>query len=176
MEASASPAVKHTGQAPGEKWAIGVPPMWPWNKKDGERRKGKRLKTLAQASYRVIDAVTRRHLTTERAAQLIDISEEGCGLLIPEPTAGDFSLKTCLQYPQDYLLELKLRPSSGGTWRLHGSVRWLVANKEPGGSGMRLGLRFENPVALPGHWQRLLLTAPAPAMQAGTALADASGN
>jgi hypothetical protein len=151
-------------------------PMWPWSKKGGERRRGKRHEALAQASYRVIDAVTRRHLTTERSAQVIDISEDGCGLLIPEPTAGDFSLKTCLQYPQDYLLELKLKPSSGGTWRLHGAVRWLVADKAPSGNGIRLGLRFENPVALPGQWQRLLLATPAPTVQGGAAVADASGN
>ncbi len=150
--------------------------MWPWHKKGDERRGGKRRQTVVQASYRVIDAVTRRHLTTERGAQIIDISEDGCGLLLPEPTAGDFSLKTCQQFPKDYLLEIKLNPSSGGTWRLHGAVRWLVAHKKPGQSGLRLGLRFEDPVVLPGQWQRLLLAPPEPTLQAGTALADASGN
>ena len=150
--------------------------MWPWTKKGGERRSGIRQQAALPVAFRVIDAVTRQQLTGEGPAQLLDLSEGGCGLLIPEPVPGGFSLKTCLQFPRDYLLELKLKPSNGGTWLLHGAVRWLTPYAEPGFKGFRLGLRFEGPVALPHHWQRLLLTPPASSLQSGTALADASGN
>lgn len=126
--------------------------------------------------FKVIDAVTRQQLTGEGPAQILDLSEDGCGLLVPDLAPDGFSLKTCLLFPRDYILELKLKPNSGGTWRLHGAVRWLDMHKEPGHSGFRLGLRFEDPVALPGQWQRLLLAAPAPSLPSGAALADASGN
>jgi hypothetical protein len=150
--------------------------MWPWNKKGNERRGGQRRPAAVQVSFRVVDAVTRQQLTGFGLAQILDISEGGCGLLVPEPAPDGFSLKTCQQFPRDYLLELKLKPNNGGTWRLHGSVRWLDMHKEPARNGFRLGLRFEDPVALPSHWQRLLLSPPAPALPKETAQADASGN
>lgn len=150
--------------------------MWPWNKKGGERRGADRRPAAVQVSFRVVDAITRQQLTGFGRAQISDISEGGCGLLVPEPAPDGFSLKTCLQFPRDYLLELKLKPNNGGTWRLHGAVRWLDMHPETGQNGYRLGLRFEDPVALPSQWQRLLLAPPTPALQSETALADASSN
>jgi c-di-GMP-binding flagellar brake protein YcgR len=150
--------------------------MWPWNKKGGDRRGDKRRQASVQVSFRVVDAVTRQQLTSQSRARILDISDEGCGLLVPEIAPQGFNLKTCLQFPRDYLLELKLKPNNGGTWRLHGAVRWLDLHKETGQNGYRLGLRFEDPVALPSQWQRLLLAPPAPALQSETALADAPGN
>jgi hypothetical protein len=152
-----------------------MPIMWPWKKKGGERRGGARRKSAVHVGFRVVDAITRKQLSGERRAVITNLSEDGCGLSVPELLADTFNLNTCLQFPRDYLLELKIKPTSGGTWRLHAAVRWIEPDKF-NGNGFKLGVRFEDPVALPNHWQRLLLKPNPPAMQAGAALADASGN
>lgn len=149
--------------------------MWPWKKKGGERRGGLRQQAALQVGFRVVDAITRKQLSAERYALIVNLSEGGCGLMVPELSVDTFNLKTCLQFPRDYLLELKMKPTSGGTWRLHGAVRWIEPEKN-NGNGFRLGVRFEDPVSLPNQWQRLLLKTDPPVMQAGAALADASHN
>ncbi|KMY66062.1 hypothetical protein AAU61_19075 [Desulfocarbo indianensis] len=150
--------------------------MWPWSKKGGERRGAGRQRAEIETGYRVVDAVTRRPLTLERRALIHDLSEEGCGLLVPELVVDGFDLKTCREFPKDYLLGLKLKPLSGGTWLLHATVRWITPAQSSGEAGFRVGARFEDPVALPNQWQRLLLKPASQPYQVAANLADASGS
>ena len=176
MMANRLPAGVIYRSRPWENKAIGVAPiMWPWKKKDAERRRGTRQQAAVQVGFRVVDAITRKQLSGEQSALITNLSEDGCGLFVPELSASHFNLNTCLQFPKDYLLELKMKPTSGGTWRLHGAVRWIEPDRGSG-QGFRLGLRFEDPVALPDQWQRLLLAPQAQTLRVEAALADASGN
>ncbi len=149
--------------------------MWPWKKKGtgrwgGDRRGSGREGATLEVWYRVADAGTHGRLTGRQQGLIHDIAEGGCGLTVPSLMLDGFDLRRCLEFPRDYLLELKIMPKSGGTWRLYASVRWIAPERDGSQTGFRLGVRFEDPVALPGRWRRLLL-APAP-----VALADAAGN
>jgi hypothetical protein len=127
-----------------------------WKSKPGERRRAGRRKTGFQARYRVLDAVTRGGVGLLQAGSITDISEAGCCLEVPAEGMHLPDLERCLELPRDYLLELRLEPASGGTWRLGATVRWIAALD----GSCKVGLRFEEPVALPSFWLRLL-TAPA---------------
>jgi len=127
-----------------------------WGKKGDERRGGGRRSVAMEAAYRVMDAITRGPVTAERPGRVSDISQQGCRLELVDEGPGFAELKRCLAAPNDYLVELSLRPATGGTWRLAGKVRWI--HPAPGGFG--LGIRFEDPVTLPSFWQKLL-TSPA---------------
>jgi hypothetical protein len=129
-----------------------------WKIKNGERRRGDRRKAGFQARFRVLDAVTRGGLGPQQPGLITDISEAGCCLELGAAPAERPVLERCLELPRDYLVELCLQPASGGTWRLAAAVRWI----SPAGRRLRVGLRFEEPVALPSFWLRLLTAPGAP--------------
>jgi len=131
--------------------------MWFLKAKQRERRAGRRVHTSLEADLAVMDAVTRRPLTPQGKAKVVDLSESGCRLTVESLSLDGFPLSTCREFPQDYRLELCLAPPGGGTWRVGANLVWI--NHHQDGAHFKLGVKFEEPVALPGSFQRLLQAA-----------------
>ncbi len=133
--------------------------MWFKRGANSERRSGRRVHTSMEAGLAVMDAMTRRHLTPQGKARVEDLSERGCRLAVDTLNLDGFQLGACRDFPQDYRLELCLAPPGGGTWRVGANLVWI--NHDLEGPPFKLGIKFEDPVALPGSFQRLLRAAEA---------------
>lgn len=126
-----------------------------WNRKS-DRRIAVRDAAELEASVRVVDGLTRSPLTDPRNALVADISEGGCCLALPQAMVGDVPLQRLLDSPDDYRLELKFATPAGGRWVLSAQVRW-IHHRARGGLDYRVGTKFEEPVALPANWRRMLM-------------------
>ena len=133
--------------------------MWFNKGEKQERRAARRVHTTLEAELAVMDALTRRLLTPQGRARVVDLSPSGCRLAVDSLSLGDFPLSNCREFPQDYRLELCLAPPGGGTWRVGANLVWINRNRDS--APFKLGVRFEEPVALPGSFQRLLQTSEA---------------
>ncbi len=131
--------------------------MWFRKSKNRERRSGRRVHTSLEAQLAVMDAMTRRPLTPRGRARVVDLSESGCRLAVDSLNLDGFQLTNCREFPQDYRLELCLAPPGGGTWRVGANLVWINRNQD--GVPFKLGVKFEEPVALPGSFKRLLRAA-----------------
>ena len=128
---------------------------WPWRlKSDSERRRDQRHAVALPATYRVTDAITRGPLTPRRPGRITNLSRGGCCLEVEELHLEGFDLRRCQESPKDYHLELAIAAQRGGVWTVATMVRWISPDR---GDRFRLGLRFEEPVTLPGSWRRLFL-------------------
>ncbi len=109
----------------------------------------------------VVESAGRGHLTPEHAATAVNLSEDGCCLAVPTLALEGFHLQRCLNSGEDYLLELVLQVPSGGQWRIFGEVAWTnrVWDYQP--ATFWVGVRFQEPVGLPGNWRRLVRSTPA---------------
>lgn len=130
--------------------------MWPWRKKS-ERRNNGRDQTELETDLRVVDGLTRGPITERRPVLVVDISQGGACLALPGPELSGIPLETCRQAPEDYMLEMVIPIGGGGNWLLNSQVCWIDHRQRPGGLDYYIGTKFEEPVALPANWRRLLL-------------------
>ena len=150
---------------------MGLIAMWPWNRTKKERRLNQRVDAPLEARIRILDAGARMPLTEKAGARVVDISRSGCRLAMDSNSVRGFELAQCCKLPGDFLLELSILPPSGGAWILGANLLWIDRrNADP--PLYHLGLKYEEPVALPSSYQRLLMrpkgeragrVAPAPA-------------
>ncbi len=138
----------------------GIDGMRLWRRKN-ERRGSIREQSDLETTCRVVDGLTRAPLTRSCSALVVDISEGGCCLVLPEAMVDDMPLQRLLDSPDDYRLELSFATPTAGRWVLSSQVRWIHHRRREGGLDYKVGAKFEEPVALPNNWRRLLLGAAA---------------
>ena len=122
-----------------------------WN-----RRGRDRLEQRLEASIRVLDGDGGSHITPRQPAKVLNLSENGCCLALPNLALEGFHLHRCLESPEDFPLEVEISAPGMGNWRLAAQVRWVNRESEDEGWCYRLGAKFCGGQSLPGNWRRLL--------------------
>ena len=126
--------------------------LWPFHV---ERRADPHRKVELAASFQVRDDFSGALLTPENPALIIDLSPSGCCLALDQLDPGGFHLHRCLEEPQDYPLELKVRLHGGEAVVLRAEVKWLNRELRATGPPFRVGLRFcQEQGGAPLAWRR----------------------
>ncbi|MCB2226601.1 MAG: PilZ domain-containing protein [Desulfarculaceae bacterium] len=127
--------------------------LWPFHM---ERRSEPRHPSSLKACFLVRDQFSGNQLTEQYPAIIMDHSPSGCCLALERLDCGGFHLHRCLEAPQDYPLELCLRPEEGAELTVQGEVRWINREMTAEGPPFRVGLRLcMEDRATPLAWRRL---------------------